>query len=61
MSAEFRDDLMFDLLVELSEHAEEQGMREVAESLGAAMDALMVWEAEGCGPRFRSARAHADI
>jgi hypothetical protein len=60
MSATLHDDFLFDLLVELSEHAEAKGMHDVAERLEAAMDALLAWETESRGPCFRSARSDAE-
>jgi hypothetical protein len=57
MSAVRREDWFFDLMVELCDHAEAQGMCEVSQRLEEAMDALLAWEAGVDGVAFRSIRA----
>lgn len=56
MSATRREDWLFDLMVELCDHAEAKGMSEVSQRLEEAMDALIAFEAGPDTVPFRSVR-----
>ena len=56
MSTTRREDWFFDLMVELSDHAEAKGMSEVSQRLEEAMDALVAWEAGAEVVPFRTVR-----
>ena len=56
MSTTRREDWLFDLMVELCDHAEARGMSEVSQRLEEALDALVAWESGAEAVPFRSVR-----